>query len=392
MDQEQIIKRLEWLDEERRKDKLIIATLEERLANLEGSLSPVHQQIREVTGEVTRAFSILARLDQFEASLAQVRVEFNRSLEGIEKMRSDHEREYEKMRRVEVEGLNKAIADVRKGQESIPDMRKSIQARMEEEFRLGRLIEELENRLVEYHHSDEEYKRSLKLIDEGRRQDNKRLVDIQGEVAALRKRADEQRGKVDLTADNLRKLEVRLSELLSAENERRQAQASFLEKQALIQVERDRTWRDWSARFESIEKEALGLDAQLQALDATHRSVKRSQESLDDVIQRIERRINEITEMQRLAEDRFRQDWTTFKADDQKRWTNYALAQEEQGREVNRQFEKLTERIVFFEDVSQELQDQLHVATEETEKRLQGLLGLAHEWMAAYERAFGRAR
>ena len=31
-----------------------------------------------------------------------------------------------------------------------------------------------------------------------------------------------------------------------------------------------------------------------------------------------------------LTEERFRQEWVNFKADDQKRWTNYTLAQEEQ--------------------------------------------------------------
>ena len=41
--------------------------------------------------------------------------------------------------------------------------------------------------------------------------------------------------------------------------------------------------------------------------------------------QRFDRRLNEITEMQRLVEERFRQEWVSFKADDQKRWTNYTL-------------------------------------------------------------------
>ena len=35
MDFEQIAQRLEWLDNERRKDKLVISTLEERLTKLE---------------------------------------------------------------------------------------------------------------------------------------------------------------------------------------------------------------------------------------------------------------------------------------------------------------------------------------------------------------------
>jgi DNA repair exonuclease SbcCD ATPase subunit len=392
MEQEQIIKRLEWLDEERRKDKLTIATLEERLVSLEGGFPAIYQQLRELSGEITRLTQTLGRMDQFDATLAQVRVDFNRSMESIEKLRADHERETDKVRRIELEGLNKAIQEVRKGLDPIPELKKGLQARVQEEYRLGRLIEEVDQRIVETRHSDEDFKRAQRLIEEGRRQDAKRLTDIQGEVAALRKRIDEQRGKTDLTADGLRKFDTRMSELVAAENDRRQAQANFLEKQALIQVERERTWREWQTRFDTIEKQALELDTQTQALDVIHRSVKRSQDALDDIVQRIERRINEITEMQRLSEDRFRQDWITYKADDQKRWTNYTLAQEEQLVDVNRQFDKLNERILFFDDIVQEIQERLVEINEETQKRLQGFLALGHEWMSAYERTFGRSR
>jgi hypothetical protein len=160
----------------------------------------------------------------------------------------------------------------------------------------------------------------------------------------------------------------------------------------MLQVERERTWKEWLVRFETVEKVANGLDTQWQAIDATHRSVKKSQEALDETTQRFERRLNEITEMQRLTEDRFRQDWVTFKADDQKRWNNYTLSAEEQQREVGRQFDKLSERLVFLEDLGQELQDLVHQANEEAGKRLQGLLALAHEYMTAYENVFGRPR
>jgi hypothetical protein len=54
---------------------------------------------------------------------------------------------------------------------------------------------------------------------------------------------------------------------------------------------------------------------------------------LDDINIRFDRRINELTEMHRLTEERFRQEWISFKTDDQKRWTNYLLTQEEQQQE-----------------------------------------------------------
>jgi hypothetical protein len=392
MDLEQIIKRLDWLDEERRKDRILIATLEERLNRAEAQVPPVEQQLKELDGEVTRVSSSLARFDTMDAAIAQIRVEYNRAIEAIEKQRADHEREAEKVHRADMESLAKSIADVRKGLEGIPDIKVKLQARIEEEYRLGRLIEEVDHKLDESNRGDEEYRRSLKLLDEGRRQDSKRLTDIQSEVNAFRKRLDEQRGKVDLAADIVRKLELRLGEIQAAESERRQNQANFIEKQNLLTVERERVWKEWQARFEDITHQAVNLDGQMQSLEATHRAVKRSQEAFDDITQRFERRVNEITEMQRLTEERFRQEWVTFKADDQKRWTNYALTQEEQQRENTRLFEKMTERLVGLEDSTQELRDLFQELVKDTQTRLQVLRTAFNETAEEFERSFGHHR
>jgi DNA repair exonuclease SbcCD ATPase subunit len=392
MDLEQIIKRLDWLDDERRKDKLTIATLEEKVNNLAGSIPSLLQQIKEQSLELARLAGAMPRFDQLETMIGQIRVETNRTVEAAERQRVERDRDIEKQRRADVESLNVAIGDVRKGLDPIPELKRSLQARVEEDFRLGRLIEELELKLSESMRGDEEYRRAQKLLEDAQRQDTKRLTDLQGEVAALRKRMEEQRGKSDLNAESLRKIEMRLSEFQAAEGERRQAQTAFIEKQNLIQVERDRVWKDWKVRFEVIEKSAQNLDAQLQALDATHRSIKRAQEGFEEISQRFERRINEITEMQRLTEDRFRQEWVSFKADDQKRWTNYTLSQEETQREVNRQFEKINDRLVTLEDSAQEIRDLQRQIVEETQKRLQALLSTAHDWMEQYDKNFGQTR
>jgi hypothetical protein len=391
MDLDQLTKRLDWLDDERRKDKIIIQTLEERLASVEGSMPGLLQQVKETSGEVTRMITMLTKFDQIDATLAQLRIDLGRSVESLEKTRVEREREMEKARLVDQETLSRSIAEVRRGQDVIPDLRKSIQARQEEEFRLARLIEEANQKVVEYRRSDDEYRRAQKLLEEAQRQEAKRITDMAGEVAAVRKRQDEQRGKTDLVSDSVRKMEMRISEFQAAESERRQSMVSFVDKQNMASVERDRIWKDWQTRFELIERQGIGLDAQLQAIEATHRSIRRSQEAFDEITQRFDRRINEITEMQRLTEDRFRQEWVAFKADDQKRWTNYSLVQEEQGREQIRQFERYNERIVLLEDITQEMQDMVHQLREENQKQLQGLLALAHDWVEQYDRAFGRA-
>jgi chromosome segregation ATPase len=390
MDLEQIIKRLDWLDDERRKDKMTIATLEEKVNSMAGSIPQLMQQIKEQSLELARLSATMSRFDQLETMIGQVRVESSRALESAERQRVEHDRDVEKQRRTDVEALNMAIGEVRKGLEPVAELKRAVQARTEEDFRLGRLIEELEQKLTESIRGDEEYRRSQKLLEDAQRQDAKRLTDMQGEVAALRKRLEEQRGKSDLVSESLRKIEMRLSEYQAAEGERRQAQTAFVEKQNLVQVERDRIWKDWKVRFEVIEKSAQNLDAQLQSLDATHRAIKRAQEGFEEISQRFERRINEITEMQRLTEDRFRQEWVSFKADDQKRWTNYTLSQEETQREISRQFEKLNERLIVLEDLTQEVNDLTRQITSETQKRLQGLLTNIRDWAEEHDKTFGQ--
>lgn len=392
MDLEQILKHVEWLDDERRKDKDIIAKQEERLIAMEGNLDAAQLQIRDLSGEITRLSAVVARMDRFDEALVQHRIEFNQQIEDLEKQSKRREEEIEKVRRVEMRAMDASLAETRKELEPISGLKLGLTARIEEEHRLAKLIDELRVKIQEMRRNEEEHNRTYRLLEDGRRQDAKRLVDLQGEVSAMRKRVDEQRGQTEVLNSNFRKIETRLNELLTVEEERREAQADFLEKQALIQVERERVWKEWQARFEIIETQTADVESQLQKMDATHRTVNRSTEALEELSERIERRINELTEMQRLSEERFRQEWVTFKADDQKRWTNYTLTQEEQRNEIMRHWEKLGERVTHIEDTLQELQDLFYQINEDTEKRLQGLLSLTHEWVSAYERSFGRVR
>ncbi|HCK65112.1 MAG TPA: hypothetical protein DHW49_02500, partial [Anaerolineae bacterium] len=88
-------------------------------------------------------------------------------------------------------------------------------------------------------------------------------------------------------------------------------------------------------------------------------------------------------------EDRLRQEWITFKADDQKRWTGYSLSSEESFRDMRKEIDKYQKQISSIEDLSQTLQDQIHQTTDTTEKQLQELMNVVHEWMTSYQRIMG---
>lgn len=379
MDFEQVIKRVEWLDEERRKDKLIIAALDDRIRKLEGNYTPLVQELRELSNELSRLKTLPSRFDTFDAAISQIRVDFNRMIDQIEKQRVEKDREIEKVRLADLESLNGAIEKVRKSLDVLPEMKKDIKAREEEEHRLVRMIGEYDKKLLDIQRSDEEYRRTQKILEENVRQDSKRILDVQGEINSTRKRIDEQRGKIDLATENLRKIEMRQNELLNSETERKQAQIAFIEKYSKQQVERERVWNEWQSSFEVISKQAINLDQQLQALDATQRTIRHAQEAFEEITQKFERRINEITEMQRLAEDKMRQDWMSFRADDQKRWSNYMISQDEQFQETTKIFEKIENRLIHLEETTQELNNLTDQIVMTNERSIQSLFKFVKE-------------
>lgn len=389
---DQIAKRLDWLDEERRKDRATIAGLEQRLAAQDGNYNLLKEQLKELHGEVRRISTVSARMDQYDALLAQHRAEVARLIETGDKKRDKAEREADTRRRAEVDAVSKSLGDLRKSLDVIPELKKGIQTRVDAETRLARSIADFERRFEEVVRADEEIRRSSRILEENRKQDVKRMTDLQGELAAVRKRSEDQREKNDLNADSFKHLDTRINELLATESERKQAQRAFIEQQAMAQVERDRAWKDIQSRFEAFSQQTTTIDTQLNALETTHQAVKRSQETFADLNQRLERRVNEITEMQRLAEDRMRQEWVTFKADDQKRWTNYNLAHEELLRDLRQDLDKFTSRLTELDDAIQNQQDLFQQTTETTENQLQDLMNWAHEWLTGYERIMGRPK
>lgn len=381
VDLDQLVKRLEWLDNERRNDKNRILTIEERLTDVVSENVLLKNQIKDLEEEIQRFANIQSKIEQNESLIAQLRIDAFRAIEEKDKAHSEREKEIDAARRNGIDSVNRTLADLRKSIEPLQDIRKTLLARNEDSIRLGRMIEELQAKIDAVAMDKDEYARFQKSVEENRRQDAKRVTDIQAEVTAYRKRIEDMRGKFDLVSEGLRKVEQRMSELLAAENERKQSVTDFMEKQSLANLEYEKTWQQWKSAFDDIVAKAAGLDTQIETLENLQRSVKRSQDTLDEVTQRFDRRTNELVEMQRLMEEKLRQEWANFKADNQKRWTNYSLGQEEIQAEYRRNIEALQARMQAIEDASASALDDVNLRDELYISQLQDLFTMVRGWL-----------
>jgi len=385
MENEQLEKRIKWLDDERRKDKATISELEDRLQELEGKLDASNKKQVEFDSDITRLRTSIARVDDFENGLADFRVERKKELKDYEKITKSWINDAKKNLRTQIQGIETQQKSLGEDFKRVKDLEKNMKTRIEEEIRFNASLRETEKDVSEIKQAYKEYQRYSRSAKEERQKEVKRITDLQGEQSALRKRVDEQRGLLDIVNSDYQKMKNRIQELESIRRDLLKEQEIFLEEAALQNTERESTWKNWMTRFDSIEKQAQDLDEQMTKLDSTHRGVKRMQDELKDLSTLLDRRVNEITEIQRLADERFRQEWGTFTADDQKRWTNYTLSQKEQSKILERQYKEGEERISLLEDGMQEIEDQLGQLSSYSEIQLQGLLTLIREWTGEFE-------
>jgi chromosome segregation ATPase len=393
VDPEQIDKRLAWLDEQRRFTAEVINRLSERLEAAESEVANQGRQAQEVSGDLARLAGLSTRIQQMDEVLNRHRQEVARLLEVSEERRTEKEKRLEQLRKADQEEQAKAFTRLRSELGVLDELRDWVEARREEEQRLSRSFDAFGKRVEALGKNDEDRGRMLASIEEGRKQDARRVTDLQTETSELRQRLDALHGGVDSLEDRTRRAETRVSDLAVGESERTEAQGLWEEQQALRMAEFERSWKGWERRFEEFEKRAAELDERIASYEETYRHLKQLRADLDQVIERLERRINEITEMQRLSEDRLKQDWSGFQADDQKRWSTYKLTSDEQWREHNRQQEKLAVAVRTLEEQTADLSEVLAGLTAGNQQHLAELMSMIRGWASeAEERTAERGR
>ncbi len=369
METKQTAQMVSWLDEERRKDKALIIKLEERAAAQTALAEEQARRIQTLEGELASLRTTALSVNLFDESISRLRAEMNGMLEQIQQ-RNISDQDIKKLRETTRESMAKAIDDVR--QEISTRIERELQARRAEEERLSRVALELQNYADTLSKGLEEFQRSLTFLEEQRRQDSRRLSDVQSEVAEATKRTEGQQTKSELLEELGRRNERSLAELTSTVLEVKQQRQTWLEQETLADQEHEKLLTDALRRLEDTLKT---FNKQSQNWGETHRAMKKQVEDFDRLADRVDRRMNELAEMQRLSEERFRHEWEEFQQEDQKRFRQFTLTNEEAWRGNEKFVKTATDQLASLTEQSEQLTTQLHFLTSLQKESLDGLAG-----------------
>lgn len=360
MDINQAARMIEWLDEERRRDKATIATLEERMAQQQDTIGMLSKRLNSMESDQTVIRTQITPTGREADLIDQVRKEMLQLIENVEAKRLTAERESE--RRVELgrETLMRPVRDLSEKIERLERQTSDMPAHQVERERIGDMVATLQQRVDDLFKKVEEPDRRLAFLEEQRRQDNRRISEVQSEMPEIQKQVDSIRPKLTLLEDLTLRTERRVQDVQNGDRERREQIQQFIDQQTLLIQQRDQQIAELVKRFGEQDSVMQRNIERFETWSEAYRNMKKIIDDFERIGDRLERRINEVAEMQRLSEERFRQEWNDWNSDDQKRWKQFTISNDEVWRSHDKEFDRFVQRMSELEGMFPPLLDSLN--------------------------------
>jgi chromosome segregation ATPase len=345
MDINQAARMIEWLDEERRKDKATIATMEERIAQQQETVNSLLKRLNGIESDQSTMRGQFIPSGRDGELIEQARREFQQLLENVEAKRLTAEREAERRSDLAHENLSRPVRELMERVNRMERQQTELPAMQIENDRVAGAIAALQQRVDDLFKKLEEPDRRLAFLEEQRRQDARRISETQSEMPELQKQIDSIRPKIELLEDLALRTERRVQEVQNSERERREQLQQFVDQQNLILHQRDQQINGLVERFGEQDSHMQRNMERFETWSEAYRDMKKIIDDFERIGDRLERRINEVAEMQRLSEERFRQEWNDWSSEDQKRWKQFTLSNDEVWRSHDKEFERFVQEI-----------------------------------------------
>jgi chromosome segregation ATPase len=357
MDVNQAARMIEWLDEERRRDKATIATLQERLAQQQDTIDTLAKRLNTIESDQTVLRGEVSTPSRDSDSLDQLRKEMQQMIEAVEAKRLTAEREAERRAELVREATARPVRDLTEKMTKIERQTTELPAINVEKDRLAGTVANLQQRVDDLFKRLEEPDRRLAFLEEQRRQDARRLSEVESEVPEVRKQIDGFKPKLTLIEELSLRNERKIQEVSAGDRDRREQIQQFIDQQTLLEQQRDQQMKGLMERFGEQDSQMQRNIERFETWAEAYRDMKKIIDDFERIGDRLERRINEVAEMQRLSEERFRQEWNDWRSDDQKRWKQFTLSNDEVWRLHDKEFERFVQRLSDMESLFPPLQD-----------------------------------
>jgi chromosome segregation ATPase len=360
---------VKWLEEERRKDKAQLATLQERLAGQANELAEQTRRIQELENALKVTQTAVTKLQQFDQVLAEFKTDLMSVVDRRDEDRKKVEREAERIHTLEVESMQRQLAELKKDLSHVPKFSEDLTARRAEEKRLNDAIQQLHTQVEAASQLVDQSSRAVTYLEEGRRQDTRRIAATEQEIVNLMKKIDSLTGKMQVLEDAHGKLLLKIE----AVNPRLAEQDKVLEEIKVSKFQAEQQLKGWADELETFRSQMTNYTDIVSRLREQALVNQRAQSDLQAFQESLRQRVAELAEVERLFEERVKRQTEEAQTESEKRWGKQLTHWNEQWHEHERVHRVADQRLTGVEGVREPLQVAIDNLREDYEKLVQTL-------------------
>jgi chromosome segregation ATPase len=366
----QLAQQIKWMEDERRKDKAQIATLQEQAVGLAREFAETSRRLQETDSDLKAVQATLARLLNTDRVLDEFKTDIVAMISRLDDDRKKSERETERIRHLSIETLQRQINEIKVEVPRIGKIEDELPSRRAEEKRLAELVVRLPPQIDAATQLVEERTRGVPYLEEGRRQDMKRLLVVEQESTAHLKKLDILAGKLQVLEDALGKIPPRFEPLA--------ARLSDHDKQLDDLRSGDFRLQQQVKAFDSavnqLRDQVVDYTSVLNNLREQALINQRAEAALNSFQEALRMRVAELSEVERLFEERVKKQFEDFLAEFEKRWEKLEPRIDERWHEHERHHRAEEERLERLEGAPAPLQEQITVLRNDHDKFLQAFI------------------
>jgi hypothetical protein len=359
MAERQSIINLEWLDEEVRRYRSELIAAQQRISAQDEEMRQQSRRVEDLEGRLANTQSHLNRISVLERALEQYKEEIRLLIEQQDEAYQQDRREAGRIKLIEQDTMNRAIAEVRKGLSPIARLEEELELRAAEERRLNDTLLALRQKALDLEKRIDTATRPIPYLQEQPARNSRYIAQLQEQVAALVKGVDGLTNRFQVVEGLSHRNRQSVEELVTIQNELQQQQRRFLEEMRLADTQRQRTVTDWSEQEQAREQRMQEFSERMRVFTEQYQKTRSALTQLESLGERLQREQHEVSELQRLAEERQKAKMEEWEAETEKRWQREKLLWEQQWHDHDRKNVEQLERLDTVEDRSGETERQV---------------------------------
>ena len=328
----QLTQLLKWLEDERRKDKTQIATLQERITGQTNEMTELVRRIQDLDNSLKLMQITLGKVQQTDRVLDEFKADMIALMDRRDDDRKKAERESERVRQLELEALQRQLTEIKKELPRIGKIEDELPTRRAEEKRLSEMLQRLPPQIEAATQLVEERTRGVPYLEEGRRQDVKRLLAAEQELINQAKKIDANIGKLQVLEDALSKIWPRFEPVNLHLSEHDKA----LDDLRSIDFRTQQQVKTFEGALAQFKDQLFDYTTVMNKLREQAQINQRAEAELGAFQETLRMRAAELGEVERLFEERIKRQIEEFQSDFEKRWTKVPVKFDEQWLEHER--------------------------------------------------------